>query len=216
MGIAAGAWLGSRRPVVLMQNSGLGTSLNALASLSLMYGFPALLLVTWRGFGGKDAPEHILMGEISPRLLELLGIPHRVLAADSLERDLVGARRDGAACSRWRCWCRRASWPAASPRGGRGRAGRGAGRRRADGRRPAPGADDVTTGRAGHRAQDHRRRPGRARQRLHLSRELLGGRSPPELLHDRLDGTGLRHRAGAGAGASPIAVRWCSTATAIS
>ena len=94
IGIAAGAWLGSRRPVVLMQNSGLGTSLNALASLSLMYGFPALLLVTWRGFGGKDAPEHILMGKISPRLLELLGIPHRVLAADSLERDLSWARAE--------------------------------------------------------------------------------------------------------------------------
>jgi len=94
IGIAAGAWLGSRRPVVLMQNSGLGTSLNALASLSLMYGFPALLLVTWRGFGGKDAPEHILIGEISPRLLELLGIPHRVLAADSLQRDLSWARAE--------------------------------------------------------------------------------------------------------------------------
>jgi phosphonopyruvate decarboxylase len=94
IGIAAGAWLGGRKPVVLMQNSGLGTSLNALASLSLMYGFPALLLVTWRGFGGKDAPEHILMGEISPRLLELLGIPHRILAADSLERDLSWARAE--------------------------------------------------------------------------------------------------------------------------
>ena len=94
VGIAAGAWLGGRRPVVFMQNSGLGTSLNALASLSLMYGFPALLLVTWRGFGGKDAPEHILMGEISPRLLELLGIPHRILAADSLEHDLAWARAE--------------------------------------------------------------------------------------------------------------------------
>ena len=41
VGMAAGAWLGGRRPVVVMQNSGLGTSLNALASLSLMYGFPA-------------------------------------------------------------------------------------------------------------------------------------------------------------------------------
>ena len=94
VGLAAGAWLGGRRPVVLMQNSGLGTSLNALASLSLMYGFPALLLVTWRGFGGKDAPEHILMGEISPKLLELLGMPYRVLAADSLERDLAWARAE--------------------------------------------------------------------------------------------------------------------------
>jgi phosphonopyruvate decarboxylase len=94
VGVAAGAWLGGRRPVVLMQNSGLGTSLNALASLSLMYGFPALLLVTWRGFGGKDAPEHILMGEISAPLLDLLRIPHRVLAADSLERDLAWARAE--------------------------------------------------------------------------------------------------------------------------
>ncbi|HEX9822245.1 MAG TPA: thiamine pyrophosphate-dependent enzyme [Methylomirabilota bacterium] len=91
VGVAAGAWFGGRRPAVLMQNSGLGTSLNALASLSLMYGLPALLVVTWRGFGGKDAPEHILMGEISPRLLELLGIPHRVLAADSVEADLAWA-----------------------------------------------------------------------------------------------------------------------------
>src|SRR6185503_19405664 len=64
VGVAAGAWFGGRRPVVLMQNSGLGTSLNALASLSLMYGLPALLIVTWRGFG-QDAPEHVLMGAIS-------------------------------------------------------------------------------------------------------------------------------------------------------
>ena len=44
VGVAAGAWFGGRRPVVLMQNSGLGTSLNALASLSLMYGLPVLLV----------------------------------------------------------------------------------------------------------------------------------------------------------------------------
>jgi phosphonopyruvate decarboxylase len=91
VGMAAGAWFAGRRPAVLMQNSGLGTSLNALASLSLMYGLPALLVVTWRGHGGQDAPEHVLMGEISPRLLELLGVPHRVLRATSLEADLAWA-----------------------------------------------------------------------------------------------------------------------------
>ena len=94
VGLAAGAWLGGRRPVVVMQNSGLGTSLNALASLSLMYGLPALLLVTWRGYQGKDAPEHILMGEISPGLLNLLGIPHRVLSPDSIEEHLAWATRE--------------------------------------------------------------------------------------------------------------------------
>jgi phosphonopyruvate decarboxylase len=94
VGLAAGAWLGGRRPVVVMQNSGLGTSLNALASLSLMYGVPALLIVTWRGFGGRDAPEHILMGEISPSLLQILGIPHRVLGADNVDESLAWARRE--------------------------------------------------------------------------------------------------------------------------
>ncbi|HKZ06940.1 MAG TPA: thiamine pyrophosphate-dependent enzyme [Methylomirabilota bacterium] len=94
VGMAAGAWLAGRSPMVIMQNSGLGTSLNAVVSLSLMYRLPALLLVTWRGYAGKDAPEHIVMGDISPRLLELMGIPHRVLGADSAPADIAWARAE--------------------------------------------------------------------------------------------------------------------------
>ncbi len=94
VGLAAGASLAGRRPMVLMQNSGLGTSLNALVSLSLMYRLPALLLVTWRGHGGKDAPEHVVMGEISPGLLELIRIPHRVLSAETLADDIAWGRRE--------------------------------------------------------------------------------------------------------------------------
>ena len=55
LGVAAGAYLAGRMPVVVMQNSGLGVSLNALGSLHLLYRIPCLLLVTWRGFDGKDA-----------------------------------------------------------------------------------------------------------------------------------------------------------------
>jgi phosphonopyruvate decarboxylase len=94
VGLAAGAWLAGRRPMVLMQNSGLGTSLNALVSLSLMYRLPALLLVTWRGHGGQDAPEHLLMGEISPSLLEMIRIPHRVLSAKTLADDIAWGRTE--------------------------------------------------------------------------------------------------------------------------
>ena len=94
LGLAAGAWLGGRLPAVIMQNSGLGTSANALVSLSLLYRLPALLLVTWRGFEGKDAPEHILMGEITRPLLDLMGVPHRVLARGSEEADLAWARAE--------------------------------------------------------------------------------------------------------------------------
>jgi sulfopyruvate decarboxylase alpha subunit len=83
VGLAAGAHMAGKQPVVIMQNSGLGVSLNALASLSLMYHFPCLLLITWRGYQGKDAPEHLIMGEISPRLLETIHVPYQVLSAES-------------------------------------------------------------------------------------------------------------------------------------
>ena len=94
VGMAAGAWLAGRRPCVLMQNSGLGTSLNALASLSLMYGLPALVVVTWRGHGGRDAPEHILTGAITPGLLDLLGMPYRVLSAETAAADVAWAAQE--------------------------------------------------------------------------------------------------------------------------
>jgi phosphonopyruvate decarboxylase len=94
VGMAAGAWFAGRRPCVLMQNSGLGTSLNALASLSLMYGLPALLVVTWRGHEGKDAPEHILTGAITPNLLDLLRIPHRVLSTETAAADIAWAAQE--------------------------------------------------------------------------------------------------------------------------
>lgn len=84
VGLAAGAYMAGKQPVVIMQNSGLGVSLNSLASLSLMYHFPCLLLITWRGYQGKDAPEHLIMGDISPRLLDTLQIPYQVLSVDSV------------------------------------------------------------------------------------------------------------------------------------
>jgi phosphonopyruvate decarboxylase len=94
VGLAAGAWFAGRRPCVLMQNSGLGTSLNALASLSLMYGLPALVVVTWRGYEGKDAPEHILTGRITPSILDLLEVPYRVLSAESAAADVAWAAKE--------------------------------------------------------------------------------------------------------------------------
>lgn len=94
VGLAAGAWLGGRRPAVLMQNSGLGTGLNALASLALLYRLPSLLVVTWRGHQGADAPEHLLTGAITPGLLDLLGIRHRALTPASVEADLDWATEE--------------------------------------------------------------------------------------------------------------------------
>lgn len=88
IGMAAGAYMGGKVPVVLMQNSGLGTSLNALISLNLIYRQPCLLLISWRGHDGKDAPEHLVMGQVMTKQLDLVRIPHRTLKAETVREDL--------------------------------------------------------------------------------------------------------------------------------
>jgi phosphonopyruvate decarboxylase len=93
VGMAAGAWMGGGLPVVFMQNSGLGTSFNALASLTLMYELPLLLVVSWRGQDGKDAPEHILMGQITGDVLDALGIPQQLLEPERIEEQIAAAAR---------------------------------------------------------------------------------------------------------------------------
>ncbi len=91
LGAACGAYMAGKQPVVLMQNSGLGTCLNVLTSLHLIYKIPCLLVVSWRGFGGVDAPEHLVMGKVCTDLLTLIGIPHRVLDPSRLDEDLSWA-----------------------------------------------------------------------------------------------------------------------------
>jgi len=94
LGLAAGAALAGRRPVVVMQNSGFGVSLNAIGSLQDIYALPCLLVITWRGYEGKDAPEHLVMGEAMPAILDAMKIPWRALGADAAaaEADAQWAR----------------------------------------------------------------------------------------------------------------------------
>ena len=94
IGIATGAYLGGKRSVVLMQNSGIGNSIGALASLPLLYKVPMLLLISWRGYRGKDAPEHLIMGEAILRLLRSVGIPFQVLSRERVEEEVSVAVRD--------------------------------------------------------------------------------------------------------------------------
>ncbi len=88
LGLAAGAYLGGRRPVVIMQSSGLGVSMNALSSLHLVYKIPTLMIITWRGYQGVDAPEHVIWGPALPAALECIDIPYVELAAGTIAEQL--------------------------------------------------------------------------------------------------------------------------------
>ena len=73
---ATGAALGGHRSVAMMQNSGLGNAVSPLTSLNYVFRIPVLLIITLRGEPGKpDEPQHELMGQITPGLLETMGIP---------------------------------------------------------------------------------------------------------------------------------------------
>jgi sulfopyruvate decarboxylase subunit alpha len=93
LAMAAGAFMGGKAPVVLMQNSGLGTCLNTMISLNLIYLQPCLLMISWRGHDGKDAPEHLVMGQVMTQMLELIRVPHRTLTAEGWQEDLNWARQ---------------------------------------------------------------------------------------------------------------------------
>jgi sulfopyruvate decarboxylase subunit alpha len=100
LGIAAGAALGGRGAVMLVQNSGLGNMVNAYCSLNLYYGIPLCLVVTHRGDELERVPAQVPMGARTEPLLGLLGIRAVVLATPAdlwrLENELAAHRRDAA------------------------------------------------------------------------------------------------------------------------
>lgn len=74
VGIAAGAYLGGRTPAILMQNSGLGNSINAIKSLLQLYKIPIIFIMSHRGAEGEKIEAQIPMGQLTPDLLDLLNI----------------------------------------------------------------------------------------------------------------------------------------------
>ena len=91
VGLATGAYLGGRRPAIVMQNTGLALAINPLASLALIYRIPILLLIGWRGHDGTDSPEHRVIGASTLPLLASLQVPYFVPERDSLDADLARA-----------------------------------------------------------------------------------------------------------------------------
>ena len=80
--IAAGAWLGGKRSVLLMQSSGVGNCINML-SLPVIGRFPLLMLVTMRGEWAEFNPWQVPIGRGTAAALEAIGA--RVMRADNAD-----------------------------------------------------------------------------------------------------------------------------------
>ena len=86
VGLAAGYYLATGKiPVVYMQNSGVGNTVNPLLSLTdrEVYNIPMILLVGWRGEPDtKDEPQHVKQGKVTIPLLNVMNIKNVVMSAD--------------------------------------------------------------------------------------------------------------------------------------
>ncbi len=86
IGIACGASLGGMPGIVMMQSSGFGNSVNALATLAVPYQLPLLLLISERGVLGEFNPVQVPLRRALRPALDALGIVHVTLErADELE-----------------------------------------------------------------------------------------------------------------------------------
>ena len=101
VGLAIGEYLTSGNPaLVYMQNSGLGNAVNPITSLAdpAVYGIPMFLVIGWRGEPGiHDEPQHVFQGEVTPGLLNVLGIPYAIFSKEAdgekLVKELVAKMR---------------------------------------------------------------------------------------------------------------------------
>ena len=75
VGICAGAYLGNKLPCILLQNTGLGNSLNAIVSLLKYYKIPTIFLVSYRGTPGETVAAQYQMGKITKKILFVMNIP---------------------------------------------------------------------------------------------------------------------------------------------
>jgi sulfopyruvate decarboxylase subunit alpha len=87
--VCAGAWLGGRKPALLMENSGLRVASEYIARISLGTGVPVLLLLSYRGDIGETEHWGIPHGIVVRPLLDALRIPYLIVREPERLRQAV-------------------------------------------------------------------------------------------------------------------------------
>ena len=93
IGLAAGAWLGGQKCVLLMQSSGVGNVVNVLGMVRECR-FPLVMLVTMRGEQGEFNPWQVPMGQAVRPVLEAMGtVVHAPANAEEIVPTVKAALR---------------------------------------------------------------------------------------------------------------------------
>jgi len=94
VGICAGALMAGARPVMLIQSSGFGNMVNAIASLDRHYRFALPIVMSWRGRDSETIAAQEWMGEYVPKILAAMDIPYHEIY-DLADIDQLDATLDG-------------------------------------------------------------------------------------------------------------------------
>ena len=79
LGIAAGAWMGGKRSLLLMQTSGFATLANVIASLAVPFQIPVVMIISERGTLGEFNWGQALTCRTMRPVLDSLAIEHHTI-----------------------------------------------------------------------------------------------------------------------------------------
>jgi len=91
MGLCAGAYMGGAKPAIIMQNTAIGVTINALATLIQFYRMPLPMLISYRGEVGEPVACQVEMAVHTKALLAQMNIPtyHFHKQSDVEELDMI-------------------------------------------------------------------------------------------------------------------------------
>lgn len=91
IGLCAGAYMGGKRPAIIMQNTAIGVTVNTLVTLTQYYRFPLPMLISYRGELGEPVACQVEMAVHTKALLAQLNIPayHFHQEEDAAELDAI-------------------------------------------------------------------------------------------------------------------------------
>jgi sulfopyruvate decarboxylase alpha subunit len=100
VGISVGLLAAGAKPIMLIQNSGLGNCVNALASLATAYQIPLVIGVSMRGDEVDENPAQMPMGRSTEGIIDALGSYRETVtrvedARSALARVETAAQRTG-------------------------------------------------------------------------------------------------------------------------
>jgi sulfopyruvate decarboxylase subunit alpha len=100
VGISVGLLAVGAKPIMLVQNSGLGNCVNALASLATAYEVPLVIGVSMRGDDADENPAQMPMGRATVGIIDVLGCYRETVtriedARSTLARVQAAALRTG-------------------------------------------------------------------------------------------------------------------------